>query len=155
EGVSLADAHPRVGAREDSQLDDLRPDERHRDEPEHGVDLPGPTEDVDGARREDDHTGEPEQEQEAARAEVQPTRAVQEHEADVAPRVAEAVQLRLSDPRVVVDRDLADGEVTSIGLEHHLGGELHPGRVEVEYLHGVTSYRAHPAVRVRDLHPKE
>ena len=88
---------------------DLRADERHRDEAEHRVDLPRVAEDVDRAGREHDHAGDPEERGGRSRDEVQPARAVQEHEAHVAPRVAEAVQLRLADPRVVVDRDLADG----------------------------------------------
>ena len=87
--------------------------------------------------------------------EVQPARAVQEHEADVAPGVAEAVELRLADARVVVDRHLADGESAAVRLEHHLGGELHPGRVEVERGQRVAADRAHPAVRVGHLHAEE
>ena len=106
--VALADPHARVGPREHAELDDLRADQRHRDEPEHRVDLPRVAEEVDRAGREHDHADEPEQEQDASRHEVEPARAVQEHEADVAPGVPEAVQLRLADARVVVDRDLAD-----------------------------------------------
>ena len=87
--------------------------------------------------------------------EVQPARAVQEHEADVAPGITEAVQLRLADPRVVVDRHLAHGEPAAVRLEDHLRRELHPGRVEVEYRKRLAADRAHPAVRVGDLHAEE
>ncbi len=73
----------------------------------------------------------------------------------VAPCVAEAVQLRLADAWVVVDRDLADPQLAPEGLEDHLGGELHPGRVEVEGLEGVAPHRAHAAVGVGDLHAEE
>ena len=71
------------------------------------------------------------------------------------PGIAEAVELRLADAREVVDRDLAHGEAAAVGLEDHLGGELHPGRVEVERRKRVASDGAHPAVRVRDLHAEE
>ena len=87
--------------------------------------------------------------------EVEPARAVQEHEADVAPGVAEAVELRLADARVVVDRDLADREPAPVRLEDHLRGELHPGRVEVEHGQRLAADRPHPAVRVGDLHAEE
>ena len=44
----------------------------------------------------------------------------------MAPRVAEAVELRLADARVVVDRDLADPQLAAECLEDHLRRELHP-----------------------------
>ena len=66
--VALADPHARVRPCEDAELDDLRADQRHRDEPEHRVDLPRVAEDVDRAGGEDDHADEPEQEQDARRA---------------------------------------------------------------------------------------
>ena len=124
-------------------------------EPEHRVDLPRAAEDVDRPAREDDHPDDPEQEQEASWDEVQPARAVQEHEANVAPGVREAVQLRLPDPRVVVDRNLADRHAAAIRLEDHLRGELHPGRVQVETGRGLLADRAHPAVGVGDLDAEE
>ena len=86
---------------------------------------------------------------------VEPARAVQEHEADVPPGVAEAVELRLADARVVVDRDLAHGQPAAVRLEDHLRGELHPGRVEVERRQRVAADRSHAAVRVGDLHAEE
>ena len=87
--------------------------------------------------------------------EVEPARAVQEHEADVAPRVAEAVELRLADARVVVDRDLAHREAAAVRLEDHLRRELHSRRVQVEGGERVLADGAHAAVRVGDLHAEE
>ena len=86
----------------------------------------------DRAGREREGADDSEGEQDHAGDEVEPARAVEEHELDVPPGVAEAVQLRLADARVVVDRDLAHAELAPEGLEDHLRGELHPGRVEVE-----------------------
>jgi hypothetical protein len=125
--VVFADANARVGTCEDAELDDLRTDERERNEAEHRVDLPGTAEDVDRSGRQGEHPDEAEREDGGAGVEVQPARAVQEHESDVPPRVTEAVQLRLADARVVVDRDLADREIATVRLEDHLRGELHPG----------------------------
>ena len=87
--------------------------------------------------------------------EVEPARAVEEHEPHVPPGVAEAVELRLADARVVVDRDLAHPEAAAERLEDHLRGELHPGRVEVERRERVAAHRPHPAVGVGDLHAEE
>ena len=97
----------------------------------------------------------PEKQQQATGNEVEPARAVQEHEAHVAPGVAEAVELRLADPRVVVDRDLADREAAAVRLEDHLGRELHAGRVQVEHRQRLAADRAHPAVGVGHLHAEE
>ena len=68
QGVALADPHARVGSCEDAELDDLCADQRQRDEAEHRVDLPRLAENVDRAGREDDHAGEPEEEEDASRA---------------------------------------------------------------------------------------
>ena len=105
--VVLAEVRQRVRAREHAELDDLRAEQRERDEREHRVDLPRAAEDVDRPAREHEHPGEPEQQQEAPGQEEEPARAVEQHEANVPPRVAEAAQLRLARPREVVDRDLA------------------------------------------------
>ncbi len=48
------------------------------------------------------------------------------------PAVAEARELRLAAARVVLDRELADLKLLLGGADHHLGGELHAGRAEVE-----------------------
>ena len=151
----LADTDARIRAREDAELDDLGADERERDEAEHRVDLPRAAEDVDRAGRKREHPAEAEREQSRAGVEVEPARAVQEHEPDVAPGVAEAVQLRLADARVVVDRDLAHDEVAPVCLEDHLRRELHPGGVEFERLKRALADGPHAAVRVRHLHAEE
>ena len=67
QGVSLPDLDARVGAREDAELDDLGADERQCDETEHRVDLPRPSEHVDRAAGEDEHSDEPEEQEDAAR----------------------------------------------------------------------------------------
>src|SRR5205085_6492312 len=149
--IVLVEVRERVHAREEPELDDLRADQRQRDEGEHRVDLPRPPEDVHRAAREHDHPGEAEQDQDAARDEVEPARAVEQHEADVPPRVADAAELRLAGARVVVDRKLAHAQPASERLEHHLGGELHSRRVEVERRQRRAAERAHPAVRVGHL----
>jgi hypothetical protein len=150
--VTLAEVRHRVGAGEDSELDDLRAEDRGRDEGQHRVDLPGAPEDVHRAARQHQHPGDPEQQQDDSRQEVQPARAVEEHEANVPPGVAEALQLRLAGSRKVVDRDLVDGELAPERLEHHLGGELHPRGMEVEVVQRGAAHRPHPAVGVRHLH---
>lgn len=155
ERIPLPDRRAGVRPREDAELDDLRPHEGEGDEAEHGVDLPGAAEQIDGAGGQGDHAGEAEEEEEAARGEVEPARAVEEHEPDVPPGVGEAVELRLSLSGVVVDRNLAHAQPAPIRLEHHLGGELHPGGVEVETFERVPPERSHPAVSVRDLHAEE
>ena len=71
------------------------------------------------------------------------------------PGVAEAVQLRLADAGVVVDRDLAHAQVAPERLEHHLRRELHPRRMEVERLERAPPGGAHAAMGVGDLHTEE
>ncbi len=75
---------------------------------------------------------------------------VDEQEPQVPPAVAEARELRLAAARVVLDRELADVELLLRGPDHHLGGELHPGRAQVEPRQHVAAQRAHPAVGVVD-----
>ena len=84
------------------------------------MDLPRPAEDIHGTAGEDEHAGNAEEKEQEAGHEVEPARAVQEHEADMSPRVGEAAQLRLALAREVVDRDLAHREPAPEGLEHHL-----------------------------------
>ena len=78
----------------------------------------------------------------------QPGGAVHEQEAQVAPAVPEARELRLALARVVVDRDLLDLEPLLARADHHLGCELHPGRPQVEAGQRRAPDRAHAAVRV-------
>ena len=155
EGVRLAEMDGGERAGEDPELHDLHPEQDREHEQEERVDLPGAAEDRHRACREHERAEHPEHEQDQPGDEVEPARAVEQHELHVAPRVAEAVQLRLADARVVVDRDLAHAELAAERLEHHLRGELHPGRVQVERRERVAAHRPHAAVRVGDLDAEE
>jgi hypothetical protein len=73
---------------------------------------------------------------------------VHEQEAQVAPAVAEARELGGSAARVVVDRQLADVELRLGGPDHHLRGELHARRAQVERGERLPTERAHAAVGV-------
>ena len=73
-----------------------------------------------------------------------------EQEAQVAPPVAEARELRLAAARVVLDLELADRQVLLRGADHHLGGELHAGGAQIEAWQHVAAQGAHAAVRVVD-----
>ena len=66
------------------------------------------------------------------------------------PAVAERRQLRLAAARVQCDRNLADVELRLRCPDHHLGGELHPGRAQVESWQHVAADRAQPAMGVAD-----
>ncbi len=79
--------------------------------------------------------------------------AVDEHEAEVPPAVAKRRELRLAAAYVQRDRLLADVEVRAHRPDHHLGRELHPGRLEVEPRQRVAADRAEAAVRVADRRP--
>ena len=142
-------------AREDPELHDLHPEEDREHEQKQRVDLPRAAQDLDRAGRERQRTEDAEHEQCQPGDEVQPARAVEKHELHVPPGVAEAVQLRLADPGVVVDRDLTHAELAPERLEDHLRGELHPGRVQIEGRERVLADGAHPAVRVGDLDAEE
>ena len=153
--VGLVEVEHRVAASEDSELDDLRADQCRQAADDHGVDVEVDTAEVDRAGREREHHHQPECEQQQAGDHEEERRAVDEHEAQVAPAVAPGVQLRLAGARVVVDRHLADRDLALGGLEDHLGGELHAGRVQVEPGDGAAPDRAKAAVGVRDLDAEE
>ena len=53
------------------------------------------------------------------------------------------------------DRQLADLETAPRRPDHHLRGELHPGRLESEHRKDVATHRPHPAVSVADRRPEE
>ena len=71
------------------------------------------------------------------------------------PAVPEARQLGLAFSRVVLDRDLGDLELLLRRPDHHLRGELHPRRAQIELGQHVSSNRPHPAVRVSDACAEE
>ena len=73
----------------------------------------------------------------------------------MAPAVAEARQLALAAARVVFDRELGDPQVLLGGPDHHLRGELHAGRAQVQARQHVAAQRAHAAVGVLDAGAEE
>ncbi len=97
----------------------------------------------------------PEREQGRARHDEQVRRAVDEQEAQVAPAVAPARELRRAAARHVGDRELADVELLLRRADDHLGGELHAGRAQVERRQDVAPEAAHAAVRVTDAGAEE
>ena len=66
----------------------------------------------------------------------------------MAPAVTEARQLRLSAARVILDVDLGDRQMLLGCADHHLGGELHAGRAQVERVEHIATQRAHATVGV-------
>src|SRR5581483_5065027 len=150
--VVLAEVDHRVRAREQSELDDAEPQngqdrERDRDSGPVVRELPHRAEhdEADEARDRSDSAGE----QKKVR------RAVHEHEADMVPRVAEARELGVPDAHAVADRHLVDAETALARLDHHLGGELHPRRRQLQLRDDVAADRSQPAVRVRDTAAEE
>ena len=146
-GVLLAHEIGAVGVRAQPEGEDLRADDREQRAADQGVDVPAAAEEVD--LREDEHADErAERGEHGPRQDEEVGRAVHQQEAQVAPPVAEARELRLAAARVVLDLDLGDLEVLLGGADHHLGGELHPGRAQVELVEHVAAQRAHAAVGV-------
>ena len=70
--------------------------------------------------------------EQGARNDEQVVGAVHEQEAQMAPAVPEARELRFAFAGVILNRDLADGEVLLRRADDHLGRELHAGRPQVE-----------------------
>ena len=68
----------------------------------------------------------------------------------MAPAVPEPRELGVPPAGVVLDRQLPDLEVRLRGPDHHLGGELHPGRAQVECRQNIAPEGPHPAVRIGD-----
>ena len=97
----------------------------------------------------------PSSEHRGAGDDEQVRRAVDEQEAQVAPAVAPARELRLAAARRVGDRELADVELLLRRADDHLGGELHAGRAQVERRQDVAAQAAHAAVRVADARAEE
>ena len=71
------------------------------------------------------------------------------------PAVAEARQLALAAAGVVFDRELGDLEVLLGGPDHHLGGELHAGRAQVQARQDFAAHGPHAAVGVADAGAEE
>ena len=78
-----------------------------------------------------------------------------QQEAQVAPAVRERGKLRLALAGVVLDIDLTDIEAELGCADHPLGGELHPGRPQVEPRQQVAAEGAHAAVGVGNARAEE
>ena len=78
-----------------------------------------------------------------------------QQEAQVAPPVAEAGELGFPAARVVLDRQLLDGQVLLGRADDHLRGELHAGGAQVEAGQHVAADGAHAAVGVLDARAEE
>ena len=131
------------------ERDDLRADDQQQRAADQRVDVPLAAEHVD-ARQDQQRDERAEQRHHGARQDEQVVGRVHEQEAQVPPAVAEARQLRLAAARVVLDRELADVEVLLRRPDHHLGGELHPRRAQLQLRERVGAQRAHAAVGVAD-----
>ena len=94
-------------------------------------------------------------EHDRSRDDEQEVRVVHEDEAQVSPTVAKRRQLRLADARVELDRELPHVQLLARRANHHLGGELHPDRAEIERREDAPAYGAHAAVRVLDVRPMQ
>src|SRR5207248_11806465 len=109
-GVALPEHVHAVGARTESEREDLRAHDRQQGAADHRVDIPAATEDTD-VREHADHDQDPEAGEEGARDQKEVCRAVDNQEAKMPPAVPEARKLRLHLARVVLDRDLRKGEL--------------------------------------------
>jgi acetyl-CoA carboxylase carboxyltransferase component/pyruvate/2-oxoglutarate dehydrogenase complex dihydrolipoamide acyltransferase (E2) component len=88
--------------------------------------------------------------QRESRIEEEPARAEQQQEAQVPPAVAPAAQMRRAAAPVGRERrrHLGDREPEQRRLHHHLRGELHPDRAQIEALDRVAPEAAQTAVEV-------
>ena len=95
-----------------------------------------------------------EEDEQRARADEQQIGGEQQDELEVAPPIAESVQLRLTDALAVAGGHLHDAQPGAGGPNEHLGGQLHPGGPHVERCHLVAPERAEPRLAVvYDLAP--
>ena len=137
-----AEAH-HLGAHDDQQrAHDQRVDEELTTEERH-------------MREDGDHRQRAEHRHHRAGDDEQEGRAVDENEAQMAPTVTQRRELRLAGPRVILDRELADVESPARRMDHHLGGELHSRRAQIEDRQHLPPQGAHPAMDVAHLRPVE
>ncbi len=153
-GVLLAHEVRAVGVRAETEREHLRADDHQQRAPDQRVQAPRATQHVDARAGDRDDQRAESGEQHAGHDE-EVIRAVDEQEAQVAPAVAKARQLALASARVVFDRELGDLELLLRRSDHHLGGELHAGRAQVQAREHVSAQGAHAAVRVADPRPEE
>ena len=129
--VAVAELVDGVRPATEAEADELRP---HHDQ-QRAADQRVDEEHVPEERRvrEDErHQKGADRADESSREQEEEVRVVDEHQAQVAPAVPEGRQLRLALPRMEGDRQLADLEASPRRPDHHLRGELHPGRLQGE-----------------------
>ena len=152
--IAVAELVHGVGPAAEAEPDELRADNDEQRASDQRVDVELAPEDrrvrkhdphEQHANRADQHAGEQEQE----------VRVVDEHQPEVTPAVPEGRELRLTLAGVESDRQLADLEAAARGADHHLGGELHPGRLKGERGQDVAPERPHAAMRVAHRRAKE
>ena len=108
-----------------------------------------------GARKDHTIARGAEEHQHKARREEEPSRTVQQEEAERPPPVAHGAEVRrMRDPPILVQRDgnLGDVALKEAGLDQHLRRELHSGAAEVQVVVEVAPERAHAAVDVAHRH---
>ncbi len=85
----------------------------------------------------------------------QVVRRVDEQKPEMPPAIAETGELRLASSGVILDRELANHELLLGRADHHLGGELHPGRPEIQHRKHVPAQRPHSAMGVVNTGAKQ
>jgi hypothetical protein len=87
----------------------------------------------------------------------QPVRRECQQKLQVQPAVAPAAQVRRAGAPVRAERrrDLGHLQTHDRGLDHHLGGELHPRRVQLEPEDGLTRETAQAAMEITDRRAEE
>ncbi len=113
-----------VGLRAQPKREHLRPYDHQQRSGDHRVQVPLAPEQLE-PREDCERDQHAEQRHHGAGHDEQPGGAVDQQEAQVAPAIPVARELRLALARVVADRDLGDHEAFLACSDHHLGGELH------------------------------
>ena len=143
-----------VRAAAQAEADELRPDHDEQRATDQRVDVEAVPEER-RAREDEQHQEEADRADERSGEQEQEVRVVDQHQAQRAPTVLERRQLRLSLPRMEGDRHLADLEAAPGRSDHHLRGELHAGRLQVEHREDIAPERSHAAPRVADRSAEE
>ena len=135
----------------------LEPDHHHGRGRDQGIDVEGHRADAERVRYHDRADGQAGDEQHQAGQEEQPARAEQQQEPQVPPAVPPGVQVRRPAPAVLGQRGrhLRHALAGQGRLDHHLAGEFHPGRLQVERHHAIPVESAQAAVEVTDLAAEE
>ena len=146
-----------VDLREQPEEHGLEADHDHRRRAHQGVHVEGHPADAERVRGHDRADDQARRQQHQARQEEQPARAEQQQEPQVPPAIPPGVQVRRPAPAVLGQRGrhLGDPLAGQRRLDHHLAGELHPGRLQVERHDGIPAEPAQAAVEVADLAAEE